>query len=307
MKSVHTYNWQIQPYVSWKDESSNSIVPTWSRPIDKYSSVSSGTSFKARPIKHWRKQLNPVDYSGRGKSGVGIPNDIPGGSVYVGGTNCAICTGIDGSNSKGLKENIQNQYQKIEPSNSNFKFLNSEGTGTVCVACNPEANIIKRSTTILNKNYYTDSRAYLRSRAKTYQQNLTGNKEHGVEYFTENGEIAWASNNNTSGSQIRSSLNNCSTCATTIYKPNNRQFATQGAVSSSSRLLRLKLNTINKNGSTFSTAFGREAASAGKYNGTPNQPYFIKSKINVCKPHRLPGNHTNCFLTPTGNIGQVTN
>ena len=35
------------------------------------------------PIKHWRKQLNPVDGSGRGRAGVGVPSDTPGGAVYL--------------------------------------------------------------------------------------------------------------------------------------------------------------------------------------------------------------------------------
>ena len=57
-----TYNWQEQPYVSWKGESSNSAVPTWSRPLPIYDEKDNGPSFKARPIKHWRRQLFPRQY-----------------------------------------------------------------------------------------------------------------------------------------------------------------------------------------------------------------------------------------------------
>ena len=46
-------------------------------------------------------------------------------------------------------------------------------------------------------------------------------------------------------------------CQLTIYKPNNYQFAKQGAVSSSTRLLKLNVNTISTN-----------AASIKNYNNT---------------------------------------
>jgi hypothetical protein len=36
-------------------------------------------------------------------------------------------------------------------------------------------------------------------------------------------------------------------CKVVIYKPNNYQYAQQGAVSSSARMLRLNVNTIDKN------------------------------------------------------------
>ena len=53
-------------------------------------------------------------------------------------------------------------------------------------------------------------------------------------------------------------MSSCSNnkCNKTIYKPNNKKFSTQGSVQSSTRLLRLKNDTINKNGASFRTAFG---------------------------------------------------
>ena len=308
-----TYNWQEQPYVSWKGESSNSAVPTWSRPLPIYDKKDNGPSFKARPIKHWRKQLNPRAYSGRGRAGVGMPMDTPGGSVYLGSdsTNCIVCNSndpTDDSNSAGLKENIL--YEKnLELPNKDFKFLNGNTyfKSVACVACNPEANVIKSATTILNKNYYTDSRAYLRAKGKTYEQKLTGNRADNVNYFDANGKLAWPDNSKREGPQVRTILdcqgNTASECDITIYKPSNRQFATQGAVSSSARLLRLQINTINNNGSSFTSAIGAEAANAGKYHGTSNAPYILKNKMYVCKPKHRNGDHTNCWVTPTGDVG----
>jgi hypothetical protein len=323
-----------------------------------------GPAFKARPIKHWRKQLDPRKGSGLGRAGVGMPMDVPGGKVHLANKGMRTVT-IMGRNSecaaiklqeiececknaKRLKDNIlrdgQYNHGNFEKSSPNFKFLNRgacscavdwdespdgrsqpydhDDPHVVCVACNPEANIIKPASTIVKKKYYTDSRAYLKSRCKTYDQNLSGIRARGVNYFGPNGEYLYPSDAR-NGSQVRMGPDcNMKCCqqppgvcnrnmccppdychSRLIYKPNNAQFGVQGAVSSSSRLERLKYNTITKNGASFKTAFGSEGANAGKYHGTSTAPYFLKSKNQVCENHHRDGDHTICFLTPTGSIG----
>ena len=105
---AYTYKWQAQPYVPWKGAATNSSVPTYSQPLQKNDATQNGPSFSARPIKHWRKQLNPRPGSGRGRPGVGMPMDVPGGSVYLGSdsSNCVFCGPEGDSNSAGLKNNI---------------------------------------------------------------------------------------------------------------------------------------------------------------------------------------------------------
>ena len=287
-----------QTYVSWKGTSTNMAVPTFSRPLLPTETGQNGPSFKARPIKHWRKQLSPNNVSSGRRAGVGIPTDLPGGEVYLGrdATNCDAC----GESTTYLKsilfsETRNNFQQGVTTSNDDTPSYQ------VCIACNPENNVIKSARTVIGQKYYTDRKAYLESRCLTYTQRLSGARVPGIEYITEDGKIIPPSDSAT-GSQIRNTLNCSKECATessipTIYKPNNSQYATQGAVSSSSRIVRLKLNTINKNGSSFETAFGAQAANAGKYHGTSEAPYFIKSKTNVCNRsiyHRN-GNHTMCF------------
>lgn len=90
-----------------------------------------------------------------------------------------------------------------------------------------------------------------------------------------------------------------------MCRPSNRKFATQGAVSSSSRVARLKLDTITRNGASLRTAWGPYGTNAGRYTGNGNAPYFIKSKnYNLCQPWRPTGSHTLCWVTPTGSVGQ---
>jgi len=62
------------------------------------------------------------------------------------------------------------------------------------------------------------------------------------------------------------------------YKPSNSKFATQGGVDSSSRLARLKYDTVTKSANTYMTAFGKQTANALAY-GVPGPSYSIKEKI----------------------------
>jgi hypothetical protein len=68
------------------------------------------------------------------------------------------------------------------------------------------------------------------------------------------------------------------------YKPNNSQFAQQGAVSSSSRISRLKYNAITNSAATYRNAFGTHVANALSY-GVPANGYTIKDKIGYPLPN----------------------
>ena len=289
-----TYNWQEQPIIKWKGLTNNSVVPSWTRA--DYDSVSgdSGVAFKARPLKIWRKQLNGKN--SRGRSAVGMPMDTPGGSVNLG--SGAICD--DDNHRIGLVDEINHGIQIQDPKPEDT-FFDEDAGKTVCVACNPENHVIKTASTIVDKKYYTDSRAYLQSRGRTYAQNqATGSKVDGLNYFDSNGKPLHPSDdtnkgppnyNKTSGDQSHCSD---SKLKQLIYKPNNQKFSTQGAVSSGSRLLRLKVDTINNNAQSFASAYGLAAQNAGRYSANSNAIYFLKSKHNKCSPHRLPGSKRKC-------------
>ena len=326
-KLTFTYNWQAQPQVATKGPSTNSVVPTWSRPainqaasgqIQQYdtSDPGAGTAWsRARPLKIWRKRLDPQNTSGGGRSGVGMPSDIPGGSVYLGteGRNCL----SDCSGTMPLKNNIINNGRTFaqgtalnDPPKDDFDK---------CISCDPESNVIKSaqiSTQYKRNKYYTDTKAYLRSRCRTYDQNLpTGIKIPGVEYFDPNGDPA--NPDDTKQGPQNFFHNTCCKreggCGTDVngvsrlvYKPSNSSFAHQGAVSSGTRLLKLKADTVNTAASNL-TAWGKASENAGRYNGNPNAPYFLKSKYAECVDRRLPGNHTVCSYTPSSQIGAMWN
>jgi len=127
---------------------------------------------------------------------------------------------------------------------------------------NVNNKIIRSATTIVKKDYYSDIKTYLKSRCLTYNQNLSTIKDPNIYYVDNNGNHIYPSDN-PNGSQVRLSTNCNKGCydkhgnytkSKIIYKPNNTQYAVQGAVSSSSRINRLKYNTITKNGNSFRSA-----------------------------------------------------
>jgi hypothetical protein len=82
-------------------------------------------------------------------------------------------------------------------------------------------------------------------------------------------------------------------CSQVYYKPNNPQFAKQGGVSSSTRTLKLTVDTINtsaykqrklKSGNPANTA------TAIQYGFNPNTPYIYKDKVPQCQAQTFSGN-----------------
>jgi len=330
--------------IYWKGASTNSAVPNYSRPLDGSEEYASGPDFGARPIKHWRKQLNTVHNSSRGRAGIGMPMDLPGGSVYLGNTetntDCITCvSNLNGNQSTALKEDLfkYGNNDSDFTANPQDSFYDCVQDKPVCVACNPENNIIRPATTVLSKKYYTDTRSYLQSRCIRYDQKLSVNPVPGVKYFSADGQPLYPTDAR-NGPQVRSTQNcfnkcttctgcptcttcdvtcstcknsaacsNCNTnntCATqpsiTIYKPNNQKYGVQGAVSSGARIDRLKYNTITTNGGSFYTAWGAAGANAGRYQGTMNGPYFLKNKFYKCEQsqYHINGNKRICPPQP---------
>lgn len=68
------------------------------------------------------------------------------------------------------------------------------------------------------------------------------------------------------------------------YKPNNSQFAQQGAVSASSLITRVKYNTITSNSLKYQSVLGSAVASAMAYNGDTSISYTLKNKMGFPQP-----------------------
>jgi hypothetical protein len=230
-----------------------------------------GNRFAARPLNHWRKSYqNSLGYS---RASTGMPMDRPGGLVPVASPQiqCMVCRGALPS-----KVTIFNDSK--------------------CKSCQPIATKVKPIYFPINKlikydTAYTDNTAYLQSRCTTYDQKLSTESVPSIVYFSANG-VPLEPSDNPNGVQVRETENCLSPliqeCKTTIYKPNNTQFAQQGGVSSSARLSRLKYNTLNQNGAEYNSANGAMGVNSGRYQMEPSPSYYTKYKPQpiVCKKTR---------------------
>lgn len=262
--------------------------------------------FIARPIKHWRKSLTPA-YTNKTRPTIGFI-ERPGGIVFR-GTNCG-CDNRPASKQNYVVEDIARPFLRecmpdVTVYNPGYKQIGTPGapgsyqinTGiyeTKSLSINPRKRIVRSASTNVSRAYHTNSSTYLQARCRTYQQKQTFSKMNAApnQYVNANGTPVNPSDSAT-GSQVYYSTNcgnaervyptaldsrNCR--ETVIHKPNNAKYGVQGAVSAGTRLERLKLETITKNGASFMSAYGHAAANAGSYHGgNMGAPYFIKSKM----------------------------
>ena len=316
------------PHYATKTTTANSVVPGLHRPNTNgvpsniHQHDFNGPEFKARPIKHWRRQLvpttintgsgisgpsQPIGSSGQRNATVGLLMDRPGAVSYVGDASCE-CVQQPGNSytiSEYFLEVPKNKGTIVENQgvvdNGDYE-INTGIYSTRCIGCNPQNNVIKSASSLLSRAYYSDTTGYLKSRCKTYQQNASINRTSGVTYLGPNGQHIWATSS-ANGSQVyqtndiynpRVNPHACggsgaSGASTVIFKPNNYQYSVQGAVDSSTRIEKLKLNTINTNANSLRSAFGNEAASACKFTGSGDTPYFLKNKYQppICSETNL--------------------
>ena len=344
------------PHYPTKDGAAISIISGLNRPLANGVDTnvaelhkSNGPDFKARPIKHWRRQLRPSTFGGLTSSGSRVATiklaTTPGGETYrANSANCSCADLTNGGNAYTISEKFTKQGENsltpaslangVKVQNNGYVQIGNPlllaGTdvnyqiltglyNTKCISCTPEARVIKPSTTLLSKAYYTTHEAYMKSRTNTYEQKqltvpIQGQNDN---YYAADGELKWPSDSPT-GPQVYATTEeynpqSTQTCngrraGTTIFKPNNRQYSCQGAVDSSTRLDRLKLTTVNKNAASLKTAFGAEGASACAYRGISDTPYFLKSKYQppICTQKNLGAiyrqNRTVCFPTMSSDL-----
>lgn len=344
------------PHYPTKDGAAISIISGLNRPLANgvdpnvaELNKSNGPDFKARPIKHWRRQLRPSTFGGLTSSGNRVATirlaTTPGGEIYrANSANCSCADLTNGGNAYTISEKFTKQGENslgaqalangVKVQNNGYVQIGNPlllaGTdvnyqiltglyNTKCISCTPEARVIKPSTTLLSKAYYTTHEAYMKSRTNTYEQKqltvpIQGQNDN---YYAADGQLKWPSDSPT-GPQVYATTEeynpqSTQTCngrraGTTIFKPNNRQYSCQGAVDSSTRLDRLKQTTVNKNAASLKAAFGSEGASACAYRGISDTPYFLKSKYQppICTQKNLGAiyrqNRTVCFPTMSSDL-----
>jgi surface protein len=240
------------PHYPTKVTTGMSIIPGWNRPNANGQNANindkdyNGPDFKARPLKHWRKQLRVYDYKGAANNSrtASISElERPGTTVYHFTPDCA-CVPGEGGNSYIISNNkfgyetknddyskdvidvkIQNngyivvpydatEQQINDPTNPAYKIL----TGiynTDCINCSPQGNLIRSGIGLQSQAYYSYSNDKLESRCQTFEQNMSTNKATGGVYFDAQGIPLWP-NDAPNGPQVVAPVN----YGSTIYKGN---------------------------------------------------------------------------------------
>lgn len=232
----------IPAHIRWKDSTTDIAIPTNSRPFnnkDPELQHLPRTMFKANPIKNWRKSLYPY-YRTKSSKHISISQlNAPTSAVTI-KSNSVDC----------LTENIQLLKENITLMNECNGLRVSDDDGSR--RCIGGTNHIRRSaSTNIKKNYYRSNSSYLKAKCRTYIANST----LGVE--------------NSNGSFKSAKCVNDDNCSNNvIFKPSNRRFSQQGAVSSSAYLLNKKNNAITRNNASLKTAYGNNVVSLTSYHDT---------------------------------------
>ena len=311
------------PHYPTKLTTGMSIIPGWNRPNANGQNANindkdyNGPNFKARPLKHWRKQLQVYNYNGpanNSRTATISELDRPGTTVYHFTPDCS-CVPDEGGNSYIISNNKfgyevkDNKYSKedldVKVQNNGFTIVPYDATtaqindptnqsaykimtgiyNTNCINCSPQGNIIRSGIAFQSQAFFSYSNDKLETRCQTYEQNISTNKEPGCVYFDAQGIPLWPTDTR-NGPQVVAPVNyqptrlfNKPCLSETIYKPSNIAFAKQGAVSGATRLRKLVSDTTMMNGSSFYSARGAEEANLGRFQGTNlSSNYYVKTK-----------------------------
>lgn len=202
--------------------------------------------------------------------------------------------GLNNNNNRLVSENAKRRVRNSNKPSSNICIYNNndpqyhaEQSIQNTYDEQYKKKLLRTEYNYYNQKYSHDTKQYLHKRCKLFSDNIN---------------IGPAKNQQPDAPIITNFKNNCNKnmlpniydndtenkktqcCNTVIYKPNNSSFSTQGAVSSSARLLRLKNNTVNH--SIHSTNhkhkppnMNMQVSNSG-YNNSFNN-YTSKSKFNA--------------------------
>lgn len=245
----------MSSHITWKDKSFNQILTTI-RQNKNDSIITPRNMHNAPPLKLYRKEINSST-SKSSRLGVTINSfEIPNGYIIP----------INGSASNLLTAALDAKIIDRK----NYCTIAENG---VCFSPQQDAKKRIRTSGIIKNNYNMDTKQYLQRRNITFEQNQYN--------FLQSGNSAVKPGS--AGSSLNMYTMQSSTVTDcvpkqVVYKPNNSQFAQNGAVSSSSLLVRKKYNTITSNANEYSLPYGVAVANAMSY-GVSESAHTYKSKL----------------------------
>jgi hypothetical protein len=286
------------PYISWKGKTlsqitSNIRVNTVKSTDTSELNIATKLIMNSQPLKMYRKEIAsvPLKTCNR-RSSITISNmmETPGGNIVNSVEPNTLTNGLVNINYPNFP-NILGEYPGSSCCDTPLNVSSAGDTNLVNRCLSVQNNALRkvRSSGMIvrkfnnNKNndrYYTSSGQYLDSRNKTFIQNSYHMLRKG-DASSLPGSAASQQNVYASNTVAHCSSNDPlqTSYVPVYYKPSNSRFAEQGGVSSSTRLLRVKYDTITDAGSKLSTTYGKETASALAYSTTNSNLYSNKAKV----------------------------
>lgn len=271
--------------ISWKGKTFSQITADVRKNNNTVSTLTTRQMMNPQPLKIYRREIvsQPLKTCNRRTSIQLRDFEMPGATITHSKLTDASCNGL----SHTIDMNLPNNTCEYPGSSCDSRF-SSTTLENRCLSTENNALRRVRSSGMIpkkfnvNKNndtYYTSTRQYLDSRNLTFEQNTY----HMLRSGSENTLPGTAA-----AQQNVYASNTASHCSGTdplhtayvpvYYKPSNSKFAEQGSVTSSTRILRLKYDTITTAGSKLKTAFGQATANALAYSTTNSSLYSAKAQ-----------------------------
>ncbi len=237
--------------VSWKGQGQTFNQLVSSMRLNRRTTTEYHNIFKALPAKLYRKEIASVDSHG----GVVSVDEMlrPSGAIKTTNTTAGLCTS-----------------QNINPPNNSSEYPSSTVCFTNVSGKDDDARRLMRSAgnrRLVDKPVPIASNyQYLVSRRRTYEQSLYNHPTNVPGVFRPNGLCD-------------------EKCEPEIYfNPSNKKFQVQGGVMSSSRLERLKLDTVTK------VAYKSKLSAAPTTSNTLiMNPQTVKKRMNIVNRECNPG------------------
>jgi hypothetical protein len=246
------------PYFSWKGKTLNQVTSSFKKNTYTLSNGDNNNIFLATPIKLYRKEIASQSVSGNKRISASVDEmNRPNGYIIDKSlsTSNETCTGIENTVDINLPNSKYDTGYAIEistnPTDPIKCFSVPDNAKRRCRSGG--AAIKQYDITNRKKNYYTSNQQYLYDRNETYTQNLSKTKY-----------------NDTSS--------DCLECPKPIVNPSNPRFFTQGGVSGSDYIARVRYEQITNAASQTANAYGHETANALAYN-VNDSVYTNKDKV----------------------------
>jgi len=232
---------------TYKDKGPATVFayPSNQRPMTKYDSIPNIPG-KPNPIKHWRKQIAPSVSEDVIQSHAtfqslenGVKTDMDLCKSYTDVLYVDTCNGVEGSNP--------------------------------CVT--GSFQITRSASTIIDKKFCWNSKQYLQSRNKTYDQNQNLGAHIDGSNYSRSSCITYKEKSSgdlkLNGNSFNYDVVTCSDAKPIIHKPNNKAFKQQGGVSSSARIAKLKYDTIRGSTNKYDSLLANLESSSHILNRKP--------------------------------------